>query len=40
MDAGVKFVLDNIEKTLDIIESNEEYHNLKGKVISEYNRVK
>lgn len=40
MDAGVKFVLDNIEKTLDIIESNEEYHHLKGKVISEYNRVK
>ena len=40
MDSGVRFVLDNMEKTLALIESNAEYLHLKGKVVAEYNRVK
>ena len=40
MDSGVRFVLDNIERTLSVIESNAEYLHLKGKVLTEYNRVK
>lgn len=40
MDSGVKFVLDNMEKALKVIESNGEYLHLKGKVLAEYNRIK
>lgn len=40
MDSGVRFVLDNMERTLAVIESNAEYLHLKSKVLAEYSRVK
>ena len=40
MDKGVKFVLDNIEKTLNLIDNNPEYEQYKRKVQTEYNRIK
>lgn len=40
MDKGVEFVLNNFEKTLNLINNNPQYNNLKPKVITEYNRVK
>ena len=40
MDNGVKFVLNNLEKTLAFIDENPEYKNLKAKVTSVYSRAK
>ncbi|MDD6277716.1 MAG: HNH endonuclease [Mycoplasma sp.] len=40
MDRGVKFVLDNFNKTLDFINNNPEYEKYKKKVQIEYSRIK
>lgn len=40
MDKGVKFVLDNFERTLKLIDSNPEYVKYKKRVLFEYNRIK
>ncbi len=40
MNNGVDFVLKNIEKTIKLIENNEEYNYLKAKVIREYYYLK
>lgn len=40
MDRGVKFVLDNFNKTLDFINNNPEYEKYKKKVQIEYGRIK
>lgn len=40
IDKGVKFILDNFNKTLELIDSHPEYKHLKGRVISEYSRIK
>ena len=40
MDNGVKFVLDNFERTLKLINSNPEYIKYKKRVLFEYNRIK
>jgi len=40
MDKGVKFVLDNFEHTLKLIDSNPEYVKYKKRVLFEYNRIK
>ena len=39
MDKGVKFVLDNIEKTLNLIDNNPEYEQYKRKVQTEYKSI-
>lgn len=40
MDKGVKFVLDNFERTLKLIDNNPEYVKYKKRVLFEYNRIK
>ena len=40
IDAGVKFVLDNFDKTIELLKDHPEYQKYKGRVISEYNRIK
>ena len=40
MDKGVKFVLDNFDKTLEFINSHPEYEKYKKRVQMEYSRVK
>lgn len=40
MDRGVKFVLDNFNKTLDFINNNPEYEKYKKKVQIEYSKIK
>lgn len=40
MDRGVKFVLENFNKTLDFINNNPEYEKYKKKVQIEYSRIK
>lgn len=40
IDDGARFVLDNFDKTINLVNTNEKYHHLKGKVIAEYHRVK
>ncbi len=40
IDDGAKFVLNNFERTLKLINSHEEYMHLKKRVISEYSRIK
>lgn len=40
MDNGVRFVLDNFDRTLKLIDSNPEYLKYKKRVLFEYNRIK
>lgn len=40
MDRGVKFVLDNFDKTLDFINNHSEYEKYKKRVQIEYSRIK
>lgn len=40
MDRGVKFVLDNFDKTLDLINNHPEYEKYKKRVQIEYSRIK
>ena len=40
MDKGVKFVLDNFDKTMDFINTHPEYKKYKKKVQMEYSRIK
>lgn len=40
IDDGARFVLENFEKTLNLINNHEEYLHLKKRVISEYSRIK
>lgn len=40
MDSGVKFVLENFQKTLELIDKNPQYAKYKKRVLSEYNRIK
>jgi len=40
VDSGVKFVLENFQKTLELIDKNPQYAKYKKRVLSEYNRIK
>lgn len=40
MEKGVKFVLDNFDKTLEFIDTHPEYKKYKKRVQTEYNRIK
>jgi len=40
IDSGAKFVLENFYKTLELVKSHPEYQKYKGRVISEFNRIK
>lgn len=40
IDDGAKFVLNNFEKTINLINANPNFQKYKGRVISEYNRIK
>lgn len=40
MDKGAKFVLDNFEKTIDLVSNDERYKKYKKRVLQEYSRIK